>query len=807
MLKNIGLIFKTKKLRKELFVMWLLMAISAVYLICMLHYFLSTKEFSANPIEYFRYFSSSGNNPYRYLVLAIPALMIFGLVNMAKKLDELELDPRNFHYSKSGVYGTAHMMTEEEMKDVALVQKVEDCNGTILGQFDKSGKTVINMRNDAKDLRINRHVLVFGASQSGKTFCYAKPFCYQAAKRRESLIITDPKGELYEDTAEYFRNKGYVIKKFDIKTPLMSDGWDCLSEIRGDDLRASIFADVVIRNTSDGHGRGGDPIFEDGPKALLKAVLLLVANSNRYGGPGQKPRSFATAFELVKDAGEMGESGLDMFFNAADACQEARDAYRLFKNSSVNLRGNLITGLGTRLQVLANKTIKEITGQNDIDLTLPGKRPCVYYCIMSDQQGTFNFLSALFFSFLFIDLVEFADQQPNRACPVPVNFLLDEFANIGSIPDFEKKIATIRSRALNVSIICQDISQLQYRYPDTYASIMSNCATHLCIGFNDLETQAYYEKRAGETTVKTSTEQHPAKDPLFSLGMKHSTGDGRRSILTSDELARLTPDECLIVFQAHNVVKALKFAHTQHPESKLTRHIQSGKTPPITDIEARRRIKMLEDERVRKFDEWYANGCIPSEKPEVIPLEDLEAGTASLTDYISELKIDDEDELDLSAFGLVEDDDSDPSSDASASGEADGADEFPELPEDTDDDPAVPTPPAKDKHEPQTKAQAPSSDGTKKQTAPQTPKPTDGQSERTTKPGPAPKQKPAPESTPYSEPTPSQPQGTQSTFGQSETPGSSIVRKIDNALGGKTHGSAKVKSELKAAGHRNKATW
>ena len=90
MLKNIGLIFKTKKLRKELFVMWLLMAISAVYLICMLHYFLSTKEFSANPIEYFRYFSSSGNNPYRYLVLAIPALMIFGLVNMAKKLDELD---------------------------------------------------------------------------------------------------------------------------------------------------------------------------------------------------------------------------------------------------------------------------------------------------------------------------------------------------------------------------------------------------------------------------------------------------------------------------------------------------------------------------------------------------------------------------------------------------------------------------------------------------------------------------------------------------------------------------------------------
>lgn len=786
MLKNIGVIFKTKKLRRELFVLWLLMAISAVYLVCMLHYFLSTKDFSANPIEYFRYFKQSGNNPYRYLVLIIPALMIFGLVNMAKKLDELELDPRNFHYSKSGIYGTAHMMSEDEMKDVALVQKVEDCNGTILGQFDKSGKTVINMRNDAKDLRINRHVLVFGASQSGKTHCYAKPFCYQAAKRRESLVITDPKGELYEDTAEYFRNKGYVVKKFDIKTPLMSDGWDCLSEIRGDDLRASIFADVVIRNTSDGHGRGGDPIFEDGPKALLKAVLLLVANSNRYGGPGQKPRTFASAFELVKDAGEMGESGLDMFFNAADACQEARDAYRLFKNSSVNLRGNLITGLGTRLQVLANKTIKEITGQNDIDLTLPGKRPCVYYCIMSDQQGTFNFLSALFFSFLFIDLVEFADAQPDRRCPVPVNFLLDEFANIGAIPDFEKKIATIRSRALNVSIICQDISQLQYRYPDTYSSIMSNCATHLCIGFNDLDTQAYYEKRAGETTVKTTTEQHPVKDPMFSLGLRHSTGDGRRSILTSDELARLTPDECLIVFQAHNVVKALKFAHTQHPESKLTRHVQSGNTPPITDVEARRRIKLLEEERVRKFDEWYANGCIPEEKPTVIPLEELEAGTVSLVDYISELEIEEPDAFDLSEFGIIEDDsgeDGTPPSDNNADALC------PELPEDTDDGdtPAQPAEPKAKKPEDQPKAAA-----------------TPQRQEKTEQPAPKPQSASAKQQTPS--PQPQAPEQTAPSK-QPETPGTSVLKKIDNALGGKPRGAAKVKDEIKAAGHRNKTSW
>ncbi len=633
MLKNIGTIFKDKKLRAELFGFWIFAGIAAFYILCFIYYYILTKEVTANPIEQIKYFSEAGNAPYKFLVIIIPLLMVFGLLSMCKKLGDLELDPRNFRYSKSGIYGTAHMMNEEEMKDVALVQKVEECNGTILGQLDRTGKKVINMRNDAPDLRINRHVLVFGASQSGKTFCYAKPFCYQAAKRGESLIVTDPKGELYEDMAEYFRNQGYVVKKFDIKTPLMSDGWDCLAEVRGDDFRASIFADVVIRNTHDGHGKGGDPVFEDGPKALLKAVLLYVAKSNNYGGPGQKPRSFASAFELVKEASKMGETGLDAIFYSPDACQEARDAYDLFKGASVNLRGNLIVGLGTRLQVLANKVVKEITGENDIDLTLPGKRPCAYFCIMSDQHRTFNFLSALFFSFLFIDLVEFADSQPNRACPVPVNFLLDEFANIGTIPDFDQKIATIRSRALYVSVICQDIGQLMNRYPDTYTSIMSNCATHLCIGFNDLDTQAYYEKRAGDTTVQVKTEQHAEKDPLFSVGLRHSTGDGRRSIMTSDELARLTPDECLIVFQGHNIIKAFKFGHTLHPESKKTRKIKSGNTPPITDKAARQRIRTLENERVRRFDEWKQNGCPEDQKPYVIPMEQLEDGSISVMEY------------------------------------------------------------------------------------------------------------------------------------------------------------------------------
>lgn len=111
---------------------------------------------------------------------------------------------------------------------------------------------------------------------------------------------------------------------------------------------------------------------------------------------------------------------------------------------------------------------------------------------------------ALFFSFLFLDLVDYADRQEGRRCKIPVNFLLDEFANIGSIPEFDKKLATVRSRALYINIILQDLPQLMNRYPQTYGSILSNCATLLCIGCNDPETAKYLSTRSGETTTRSN---------------------------------------------------------------------------------------------------------------------------------------------------------------------------------------------------------------------------------------------------------------------------------------------------------------
>ena len=155
----------------------------------------------------------------------------------------------------------------------------------------------------------------------------------------------------------------------------------------------------------------------------------------------------------------------------------AKAPYNIFKQAGDKVRGGVIVGLGARLQVFQNELICQITNRNDIDLVLPGKEKCAYFCITSDQDSTFDFLASLFFSFLFIKLVRFADAEGvDGQLPIPVNFILDEFPNIGAIPDFKKKISTVRSRNIAVSVIFQNLAQLRNRYPnDEWQEILGNC--------------------------------------------------------------------------------------------------------------------------------------------------------------------------------------------------------------------------------------------------------------------------------------------------------------------------------------------
>lgn len=254
--------------------------------------------------------------------------------------------------------------------------------------------------------------------------------------------------------------------------------------------------------------------------------------------------------------------------------------YQAAKSASANLWGNLVTNLTIGLNLLQSEQVCRLLTIDDIDLTLPGQRPCAYFCQFPDSHDTFKFVVALFFSMLFINLVDFADSQDDGKLPVPVNFLMDECASIGIIPDFDRKLATIRKRDMAVAMIWQNVGQLYQNYGDRWETIMANCDTFLSLGINDSQTADMISKRIGDTTVQVETQQHESASKIMSAMNRWSSGEGRRSLMSYDELFKVGRDECIIIFRGHNPVHALKHPHKLHPDAKYmangtsaTRHL------------------------------------------------------------------------------------------------------------------------------------------------------------------------------------------------------------------------------------------
>lgn len=221
-----------------------------------------------------------------------------------------------------------------------------------------------------------------------------------------------------------------------------------------------------------------------------------------------------------------------------------------------------------------NEMIRNITTYNEINLVEAGKRKSAYFCITSDQDSTFDFLASLFFSFLFIRLVRYADNYGEGGkLPVPVNFVLDEFPNIGAIPDFKKKISTTRSRAINISVIFQNLAQLQNRYPDgAWQEILGNCDTQLFLGCTDDVTAKLVSDRTGEITVSVASKTknlNTWRVSDYTTEYREARSIGKRKLLTPDEILRLPVFEALVIMRGQKVLKVKKYDYTNHPHAKL----------------------------------------------------------------------------------------------------------------------------------------------------------------------------------------------------------------------------------------------
>lgn len=524
-------------------------------------------NFSLNPIVILRGFFSK----YGMMSALFLSITTF-IITYVKKLTNDEysnMDERNFSISKKGTYGTSGWMTYQELLDNLAVRNIKDTDGTILGVDMKTGK-VISLPLESK---LNRHTAIFGASGTGKSRCFVRNQITQCALRGESVIVTDPKGELYADTSTYLREKGYDVKIFNLVDPKYSDSWNCLNEISCNpdqiELMAQTFSDVIIKNTGgSGEAASKDPFWDNAEMNLLKALSLYVALDETRD---ESQKNIGCVYELLTNN---DEKKLNVMFDRLRTGHPARAPWAIYKQAGDNVRGNVIIGLGARLQVFQSSIVKQITAHTEIDLEAPAKRKCAYYVIMSDQDSTLDFLSSLFFSFLFIRLVRYADiYGTNGKCDVPVNFILDEFPNIGQIPDFTKKLSTIRSRELRVAVIFQNIAQLQNRYPNgLWEEIIGNCDTQLFLGCTDQMTAKFISTRTGEMTIDVNSVGVQKQSMALTQNIptyRETQSVGKRFVLTPDEVLRWDNKYVLIIIRGQKVLKAEKFDFSKNPEAKF----------------------------------------------------------------------------------------------------------------------------------------------------------------------------------------------------------------------------------------------
>ena len=473
---------------------------------------------------------------------------------------------RNFTYSAKGTYGTSGWMSRKEMSGVLeLVADLHRYQGIVLGMLERKAVCV------PEKTRLNSNLAVYGASGSMKTRSFCMNRILQGVSRGESLVICDPKSELYEKSSEYLRDKGYTVRVFNLVNPENSDSWNCLCEVEGQELMAQLFVDVIIKNTTGG-GKG-DHFWDSAEMNLLKALVLYVDK----GYPPEN-RNMGQVYQLIT---LNSETALNSLFEVLPINHPAKAPYSLFKQASDSVRSGVIIGLGSRLQVFQAELIKKITARDEIDLELLGQKPCAYFLVTSDQDSTFDFLASLFLSFVFIKLVRYADKNcEGGRLPVPVHVLGEELTACGTIPDLSRRLSVIRSRNISMSCVFQNLAGLQNRYPlNLWQEILGNCDVQLFLGCTDPLTAEFVSSRTGLASVAVSSKSKQLgtwRISNYAPEYRETSGVGKRPVLTPDEVLRLPIDEALVIIRGKKTLKVDKMDYSKHPEYPLLRSCKAS---------------------------------------------------------------------------------------------------------------------------------------------------------------------------------------------------------------------------------------
>ena len=487
-------------------------------------------------------------------------------------------------------------------------------------------------------------------SGSGKSASYSIPNAYQMLG---SYVFTDPKGELYDRTAGYLKEHGYEIKVLNLVRPQYSDGYNPLMHISSE-LDVDVIANTIVKGQKT--DSGSDPYWDDMAEMLLKALIYYLIATRP-----EEEQNLASCAELVRAANKNGGSNLlTDLMNQLPYDHPARMNYKSIEIAPEKTYGSILSSLQSKLGKFDSKEIAELTSTDTINFEDIGNKKTAVYVISSDTHTAYDFLLTIFFSQMIQQLYDYADQNGGRL-KEQTFFILDEFANIGKIPDFDKKISTSRSRKISFSVILQNIDQLEAVYEKSYETIMGNCDTHVFLGSNSFKTVEYFSKALGEKTIGRDSVSVNKDKKNHKTGKSVSDQVMARALMTPDELRRMDNDECIIFEKGIKPVKANKFYYFKHPMAKeMTRceishndigEIERGtwrKYNPYNPYVEEKDEKSVDNLDIESLDDLFNDEPVKKEEKVVTPQKE-EKNELNLDDFDDApmLPQDDDDTYDL----------------------------------------------------------------------------------------------------------------------------------------------------------------
>ena len=437
----------------------------------------------------------------------------------------------------------------------------DSCKNIILSQNMRLGL-------NAKKHRRNLNVLVVGGSGAGKTRFYAKPNLMQC---NTSFIVADPKGEMLRSIAPLLIENGYDIKVFNLIEPENSDGYNPFVYIRKDEDVIKLISNL-IQNTTPKNAQQNDPFWEKSEIALDSALMLYLLHE----APPEEQTFEMLMFLIenaatVEDEDESGyQSPVDILFQGLEDEKPEHIAvrqYKIFKQASGKTAKSILISAAVRLAAFNLPEIAKMTSYDNLDIGTLGERKRAIFCVIPDNDNSFNYLVGMLYTQAFQALYFNADNNHGGELPIPVHIVMDEFANVALPDNFERILATMRSRRISVSIIIQNMAQLKALFKDSWENITGNCDTLLYLGGNEQSTHEYISKMLGKETIDTRTRgitkgQHGSSNTNYQ--------NAGRELLTLDEVRLLDNSNAHIFIRGERPLIDKKFDILSHPNIAKT---------------------------------------------------------------------------------------------------------------------------------------------------------------------------------------------------------------------------------------------